>query len=447
MYAPTSAGILQALRRRLAPLRELRGPAVTDFPSAVGEVVVIASSSRGGSSMVAEMLRESPSLLHLTAEFNPFLRLAGLDHPASGTGSDRLTADHVASLAPDVLRMLGDELARDAGCAVDRVDDETYALDLAWRLAVQWPVLSFDPVRVARTAQRVLARVRARQDWAPGEIRDPGAVLLALSRELTAQDIPVNPWFYDLPRARLAGAQPGPAAGRAPGDFLIEEPPFVLPRAWGRADAADVRDKPLVIKTPSNVHRMDFLRALFPQARFRVLHLTRNPAAAVNGLYDGWLHSGFHAHRMTVPLGIEGYVEHGVDNRWWWKFDLPPGWRDYTDRPLLDVCAFQWRTSHRAVLDDLEQTGTDSMTLRFEDLIGSAEDRVGSFEKLSDWLGIPLEGTFRKAVYEGIEPVVATATPRGGRWRTRAALIEPALCPGTVEVAERLGYGDRTAWI
>jgi hypothetical protein len=53
----------------LAELRRLRG-ADPRALAAVREVVVVASSSRGGSSMVGELLRRAPRLLHLSAEVN-----------------------------------------------------------------------------------------------------------------------------------------------------------------------------------------------------------------------------------------------------------------------------------------------------------------------------------------------------------------------------------------
>src|SRR5512142_2674449 len=53
---------------RLALLHRLRRPAVTGFTSRVREIVLIASSSRGGSSMLAETLRGSPYLLQRSAE-------------------------------------------------------------------------------------------------------------------------------------------------------------------------------------------------------------------------------------------------------------------------------------------------------------------------------------------------------------------------------------------
>src|SRR5438552_16777869 len=107
--------VLAPLRRRLEALRRQRGPALSNFPLRVRELVVVASSSRGGSSMLAETLRASTSLVHLRAELNPFLRLVGLTFPESGSGSDRLDAGHLHRLDPALRQTLDEELALDAG--------------------------------------------------------------------------------------------------------------------------------------------------------------------------------------------------------------------------------------------------------------------------------------------------------------------------------------------
>lgn len=229
--------------------------------------------------------------------------------------------------------------------------------------------------------------------------------------------------------------------------MLVEEPPFVLPRVWRRADERDLRTKALVIKTPSNAYRLAFLRALFPNARVRVLHLTRNPAASINGLYDGWRHTGFHAHRMREPLRIAGYAEDCPGDRWWWKFDLPPGWQDFTDAPLLEVCAFQWRSPHQAVLDDVERGDVDYLRLRFEDVIRGPHSRAACFQRLGEWLGIPFDGAFRRTACQGVEPVAATAPPRPRRWQACGEAIRRAIDPQVRAVAERLGYGAEDDWI
>ncbi|RKT53818.1 sulfotransferase [Saccharothrix australiensis] len=436
-------GFAGDLAGRLAELRALRGPAVDGFTGRVRDLVVIASSSRGGSSMVTELLRHSPRVLHLRAEINPFLRLAGLGHPDSATGSDRLGAEHLHALAPHVRQELDRELALDAGTPCDAVDDEQYALDVAWRITVQWPDFDLDPRLLTRLALRVLGEVRAARGWRAGEVRDVVAFHLALLEALRAGGLPVDARYYDLPAARRGSGEP---LG-APGDTLVEEPPFVLTQPWRRADEHDVAHKSLVVKTPSNAYRIGFLRALFPHARLRVVHLTRNPAAAINGLYDGWRHDGFHAHRVAEPLRISGYADHRPQDRLWWKFDLPPGWREYTDAPLTRVCGFQWHRCHQAVLDEVAPVAADTVRIRFEDLIRSRRSRVDCARHLAEWLGVPFDGALRRAAQEGIGPVVATAAPAPARWRARAGLILRAVRGPVRDLAERLGYDAEDGWI
>lgn len=437
---------------RLAALRRLRGPTIPDFASRLREVVVVASSSRGGSSMLAELFRRSPALLHLRAEFNPFLRLVGLTYPERA-GSDRLDADDLRLLSPERRRILDEELALDAGRPCDTIDDdERFALDAAWRFTVQWPALDFDVADWTAAALRVLTKLRQEHEWGPDELRDPPVFQLMLLREMGCLDGEldghrISPWYYDLPGSLLRSVEPRPGALGSPGDVLVEEPPFVLPRVWRRADEQDLASKPLVIKTPSNAYRLGFLRALFPNARLRVVHLTRNPAASINGLIDGWRHNGFHSHRLAEPLRIRGYADDHPDDRWWWKFDLPPGWEAYTDATLAEVCAFQWNSAHRAVLDDLAGGDIEYVRVRFEDLIRDIPTRVRTLAELSDRLAIPFDGTFRKAAHQGVQPVVATAPPTPRRWYARSETIKAAVGPEVLTMARRLGYGTEDAWI
>ena len=87
------------LRAALSRLDDARGPGIPDFCAGVREVILVASSSRGGSSMFTEMLRGLPGLLHFRGEINIFLLQACLTWPATGTGSDRLDAGMLAEAA------------------------------------------------------------------------------------------------------------------------------------------------------------------------------------------------------------------------------------------------------------------------------------------------------------------------------------------------------------
>ncbi|MFA1538095.1 sulfotransferase family protein [Actinomadura monticuli] len=439
MTAPT-AEIRPATVARLTELRGARGPAVAGFTSRVRELVVVASSSRGGSSMLADLLRESDALVHLRAELNPFLRLVGLGCGENGAGSDRLGPGDLAALDPGRRRFLDAELALDTGAPASTIGDpERFAHDVAWRVIVQWPDIAVSPQTVVPAVRRVVRRLVG----ADGRLDDPAGFLVALVAELRAAGLPVRTSAYDLPatmRERRGG-------GEAPSRRLVEEPPFILPRAWRTAAEADLAQKPLVVKTPSNAYRLPFLRALFPHARIRVLHLTRNPAAAVNGLYDGWRYPAFHSHHVDDPLDIAGYSELHPDNRWWWKFDLPPGWETLTRRPLLEVCASQWRSAHRAILADLAEGTIDHLRIRFEDLVAGGEPRMRTMTRLVRWLGIPWEEPLRTTARLGIRPVSATAPPRARRWRDRGALVRAALDEETMALAEELGYSDERDWL
>ncbi len=420
---------------RLAALRDLRPPLIEGFTEQVRDVVLIASSSRGGSSVFAEMLRHAPSLTHFRAELNPFFAMAGLGFPASGD-SDRLEKD-----TPFDRDMLDREFALDAGgwAPLDSRGVRAYGLDLAWRLTAQWPTLAFEPEQVVAWTRETL------QDCSP---RDVAGFHLALLRRVRGAHPQVDPFYYDIDPERIRGAFPGLTAPTGPpGPVVLEEPPFVLARPWQMATLSELVDRPLVIKTPSNAYRLPFFESLFPRARVRVLHLVRNPAAAINGLHDGWRFRGFHAHRVG-GLDIAGYSDEVPGGASWWKYDLPPGWQALREKPLEEVCAHQWKSAHEHVLHWVDATRPASLRVPFEEVVGEQGARRRAFARISAWLDVDLGPALADIVEHGIPPVMATHAPRRRRWFARASLLEPVLAdPDIRGLAEVLGYGDPTSWV
>lgn len=426
---------------RLAALRARAPSPARSISAAVRDVVVVASSSRGGSSVFAEILRSTPELNHFQAEINPFLVIAGLTWPESGTGSDRLRAADASAAQRALLDL---EMSQDIGRRAEgTVDRDAFAWALTWRLCAQWPTEDFDLDRVRGWVDQASDAARDEGVGPTGATFDVHAFHLPFLQQVRAAHPIVNPYAYDLDPARVAAAFPGLARVEgAPSPVLIEEPPFVPIRPWRLSDEAALSARPLMIKTPSNVYRLDFLRSLFPGARLRVLHLVRAPAASINGLYDGWRHAGFHAHHMATPLNIAGYTDHRPADARWWKFDLPPGWQDWTEAPLEQVCAFQWTSAHQATLDFLDQNpDIDRLQVRFEDVVGSPARRLAAFQSLADWLGVPLDRALLEVVDQGLPPIMATARPRQNRWYEKASLLGPVLATQPLRaVAERLGY-------
>ncbi len=424
-----------------------RTPGVADFLTRVREVVVIASSSRGGSSIFTEILRQSPELMHFKGEINPFLVIAGLTYPASGHQDDHLDAADAGPRQANKLASLEREMALDAGINLPLDLNEPghrhrFLTDLLWRVTIQWPQVTIEPETLFTCAEETLAELSHAHGWRAGTFSDPQLFHCLFLTRLRSRYPTINPHAYDLNpeliRHHCPGAKISPAP---PAGHLIEEPPFVVISPRHPLSPGVLERSPLILKTPSNVYRLEFLQQLFPRARFRILHLTRNPADSINGLVDGWLYHGFFSHRLTTPLNIKGYSDRFPKwGRSWWKYDLPPGWQEWTNHPLEQVCGFQWRSAHQAILDFVDHHRVDSLRIAFEEVIGQVATRERTFSRIANWLGVDPAPLLAAATGE-LPPVMATSRPRQRRWFKKAALLLPVLAdPGIIETAQRLGY-------
>jgi len=428
------------VRARIDGLRALlSGQPAPDVLAAARDVVVLASSSRGGSSIFAEVLRRSPSLLHFRGETNPAFRLHGLDREAS----DALPAD---TLVPAGLgRALGWECGQPTSVLDGDADTWRFAVELAVRLTLQWPLLAFGADDVHAAVQSTLAGLRADAGWPLGRFVDTQAFHARFLGVIRARWPDVHPGAYDIDRGLILQHCPGPWPEPFLPVALVEEPPFVLLTPWRVATQEQLATMPLVIKTPSNAYRMAFLRACFASARVRTLHLVRNGAASINGLYDGWRYPGFHAHRAPSPLRIAGYSDVVPGGETWWKFDRPPGWQAMTSAPLAEVCAFQWRSAHAAIL---ASPGDDLHRLRFEDVLGEKAGQDAALGRLGAWLGAPVRDELAPVLAGSLPVVMATAPPRARRWFSRVDLLGPMLeDPAHLALMEALGYdADPATW-
>ncbi|KKK52631.1 hypothetical protein LCGC14_3102950, partial [marine sediment metagenome] len=188
---------------------------------------------------------------------------------------------------------------------------------------------------------------------------------------------------------------------------------------------------------------------MFPEAEVKFIWLGRNPLASVNGLYDGWLYDrGFYSHNMKgrTILDIKGYSDTYEWSKWWWNFDLPPGWEEYTQAKLQEVCLFQWYTANLTIEEWLSHNWIWTMSrlsVRYEDLI---TDRVGTIKEISSYLRISYPSLVEDA------PIVqATEPPSLGRWKKRKQMLIPLLfdsAPDKLELCNRMGYdpSDVEVW-
>lgn len=195
-----------------------------------------------------------------------------------------------------------------------------------------------------------------------------------------------------------------------------------LGSVYGRRAAMTGRPIRLLEKTPENCLRLPFLQALFPDAR--LLFLVRDGRANVRSLMEGWqqphLFPGYH---VPASIAIPG------QSRGRWAFTLIPGWRELIDRPLAEVCAWQWVRCNEAVLAYLAKASAcPVLTVRYEDLVGRPRETLSEIAGFLD-----LDPSDIPAIGQGLPEVNVVSRPEVDKWRqldesTRRS-IEPILAP------------------
>lgn len=415
----------------------------------VRRVVIINSSSRSGSSLLYALLGKLPGVMSLTGEAAPFYKLNTALERFNPHLSDRIPSE----LLDDVIDLPG--LSRDlfsdlylAGSEVDpgRIDVDAYADDLMLRISLQWPGLELEPESLRKCITGAFDRYAATNSLFCTE-----DFYLEMLEGLCCLWPQINPFYYDIGTDKVALRFPfleipiGPPIS----NFTVEEPPFILRPPSLRPTPADLSDKVLLLKSTVDCYRMNLVERLFPDADIRVIHLVRNPAATINGIFDGWHHRGFFSHNLArcfgdtgdgVKLRIKGYSDLYPFGSTWWNFDLPAGWERFAERDLVEVCAFQWYSANEEILDRLATSRRHSCTVHFEDIIRSHSSRRDEFARMLDFMSIP-EHQADMLGLDALPVVQSTLPPQLYRWKKRQDIISRLLdYPKVVAMAEKLGY-------
>lgn len=422
-------------RRARAALRSPGDLGQTAVASDVERVVVILASSRGMSSFLYRLLRSTGSFVSLPGEHIHLYKMFGLlgphEHDGVVHGADADPAGFVSALLDDLIVP-----------STEPVSVQALLQRFARGLYGQWHEMLPPVEAMVRGLERVLPDLGA-------ERHDPDLHFLRVVSHLRRNGLAIDPWYYDIAPEKLASVFPELPRPVGPPELsdVIEEPPFVVPGQGRSASRDDLRSRPLLLKSSSDAYRVDQIAKLFPAARITYVHLTRNPAASINGLVDGWLHRGFFSRRLRegCELSIPGYSEQPWGTRWW-KFDLPPGWERVRSLPLADVGAFQWCSAHASILASLPALDPASvLTVRGETLVEDAS-RQASLARILDHAGVEPQLAMRAQP----SVVMSTAAPKPGRWRARQDVLATATSSDEVRrIASALGYGDRpgSGWI
>ncbi len=157
----------------------------------------------------------------------------------------------------------------------------------------------------------------------------------------------------------------------------------------------------LVEKTPANSLRIPFLARLFPDARF--IFLLRRAEDVISSLMQGW--------KRWSHTGAGEWTYNG------WHYIVPPGWRDWRDRSLQEICAFQWMESIRIAWDDLNEHCQDRFLLaRHEEAI---LDPIDTYNRILEFCELPPSSHFDAQLVKADKRVFTHGgtKPRHDKWR------------------------------
>ncbi len=190
-----------------------------------------------------------------------------------------------------------------------------------------------------------------------------------------------------------------------------------------------------VDKNNQNGLSIPYLQRLFPDAFF--VYVKRNPGDNILSLMEGWQRAETFA-TWSQDLPAEVRIDGGRFRHW--CFFLPPGWREYLDASLAEVCAFQYREMNAAILAARDQIAPERWCeVAYETIL----DRpVETFAEVFGRCQVPfdrhLEDHCRSVLQRPYNAFsrIGRDKWRASPWRER---IE-AILPQVEEIAGRMGY-------
>lgn len=252
--------------------------------------------------------------------------------------------------------------------------------------------------------------------------------VLAFHRDVGFLNEPKAVWHSACPDEDLIGNfGERPGRWRLTSDDASDEMRRTMSRIYG-AYLVVASATRIVDKYPELIFRADFVRALFPDARFVIL--VRNGWDTVSSIAAWSERHGRHAHGTSIDWW-------GVDRRKWTSlvdevisgdpaFDSLGVNIRQLDR-TEDLAAVEWLATMREVQAVLAAHADRSMLLRFEELTDTPGDAV---DGLCDACELSRDPRFRDHAQALLHPVAPRPRP----------LIHPALGPLFAETMGGLGY-------
>lgn len=342
----------------------------------VKNVILLLGASRAGSTLIKEALIKSDKIAYLSGEEESWFLLTKNTFPFTTP-----TINEIRNK-----QKLLDYLHHDFGINSDEIDKKHFSEKWRNRLLIQFPEISEENLK---QIPFLIGKIFRAKKYNKSSIKQ-------FLRNFDCTKL----GYYDLFREENIPYEEM---------TIIEQPPYIVPLYTRPLSEKDYKTKFFLFKCPQSSYRINIWKEIFPNAKIIYIHLTRGFAQSINGLIDGWMYkSGFHSYDISqknMKLNINGY-----SSKKWWKFDLPPNWKELVNSRLEEVCLNQWYQANKYIL----KLDEEILKVKFEDFL---LDPNKILEKITGYIGIP------NVKIKRLPYVMVTKFPTAYRWHKRKNLI------------------------
>ncbi len=202
----------------------------------------------------------------------------------------------------------------------------------------------------------------------------------------------------------------------------------------------------IIEKTPHNILKIPYIRAIFPEARF--IYIVRNPLSFVSSVELKWQRpvgtKRIRARLKKTPLTqLHYYVGRLIKQQWnsrVLKRKYLPIWgpryrgiqQDLKETDLLTVIARQWaRSAAKAERDLARFEPGQVLRLRYEDFV---DDPLSGLERICDHCGLEMSADLARQVQEMVK------TDRKSKWQRFQPHELARIMPELLSEMQRAGY-------
>ncbi|WP_321468197.1 sulfotransferase [Halarcobacter sp.] len=148
-------------------------------------------------------------------------------------------------------------------------------------------------------------------------------------------------------------------------------------------DSESVKNNYFIEKFPAGSLRVSFLAEVFPNAKF--IYLDTDELINTNDIYMGWKSGEFIRYNYISEDSIKQN----------WSFIMPPDWKEYLDKSLIEVANYQYFIARKYIEKDLKDLNLDFLKINYENLKLNKKFEI---EKIFTFLDIKLDNEFNNFI-------------------------------------------------